>query len=137
MVSRKNYNLNANEGFVIFSTSELFTCFIDGFTLKIKSQSTVFLLNWNKHIFRYWILNLEGEVHSIRDLWISNLQKCEDKRFLKGGRTTLFSRVQKIWIYGTGGCPARTYLPPKKFFLGGGGEVEFNVLCYGFLKHIT
>ena len=31
MVSRKNYNLNANEGFVICLTSKLITCFIGGF----------------------------------------------------------------------------------------------------------
>ena len=35
MVSdHKDYNLNAHEGFVIFSTSKLITCFIGGFILK-------------------------------------------------------------------------------------------------------
>ena len=38
MVSHKNYNLSANEGFVIFLTSKLLTCFISGFTLKMKFQ---------------------------------------------------------------------------------------------------
>jgi hypothetical protein len=32
MVSQKNYNLSVNEGFVMFLTSKLITCFIDGFT---------------------------------------------------------------------------------------------------------
>ena len=36
MVGRKNYNLNANEGFVMFLTSKLITCFIGGFTLTMK-----------------------------------------------------------------------------------------------------
>jgi hypothetical protein len=31
-------------------TSKLSTCFIDGFTLKIKSQSIVYLLNESEHI---------------------------------------------------------------------------------------
>ena len=44
MVSHKNYNLNVNEDFVMFSTSRLITCFIDGFTFGMKSQSIVCLL---------------------------------------------------------------------------------------------
>ena len=63
MVSCRNYNLNANEGFVIFLTSKLITCFIGGFTLAMKPQSIAHLLNGNEHM--YWILGLEGEVHSI------------------------------------------------------------------------
>ena len=42
MVSQKYYNLNANEDFVMFLTSKLITCFIDGFTSKRKSQSCLF-----------------------------------------------------------------------------------------------
>ena len=38
LVSHKNYNFNANEGFVMFLTFKLVTCFIDGFILKKKSQ---------------------------------------------------------------------------------------------------
>ena len=52
MVSRKNYNLNTNEGFVIFLTSKLITCFIGGFTLIMKPQSIAHLLNGSEHI--YW-----------------------------------------------------------------------------------
>ena len=58
-----NYNLSANEGFVIFLTSMLITCVIDGFTSKMKSQSIAYLLNESDHI--YWIVDLENEVHSI------------------------------------------------------------------------
>jgi hypothetical protein len=63
MKSHKNYNLNANEGFIVFFTSKLITCFIEGFTSKMKSQSIAYLLNGSEHI--YWILDLEDKVHSI------------------------------------------------------------------------
>jgi hypothetical protein len=65
MASHKNYNLNANEGFVMFLNSKLITCFIDGFTSKMKSQSIVYLLNRSEHIYIYWISDLEDEMHSI------------------------------------------------------------------------
>ena len=39
LVSHKNDNLGANDGFVMFLTSKLITCFIDGFTSKRNSQS--------------------------------------------------------------------------------------------------
>ena len=66
MVSHKNYNLNANEDFVIFLTSKLITCFIGDFTLKMKSNQFFIYSMEVKHI--YWIWNLENEVHLIRDL---------------------------------------------------------------------
>ena len=40
--SHKNYNLSANEGFVVVLTSKLITCLIDGFTLRRKSQSIAY-----------------------------------------------------------------------------------------------
>ena len=42
LVCHKNYNLSANEGFVIFLTFKLITCFIDGLTPKMKSQSIAY-----------------------------------------------------------------------------------------------
>jgi hypothetical protein len=63
MVSHKNNNLNVHEDFVIFLTSKLITCFIDGFTFGIKSQSITYFLDESAHL--YWILDLEDEVHSI------------------------------------------------------------------------
>ena len=56
MVSRKKYNLNANEGFVMLLTSKLITCFIGGFTLTMKPQSIAHLLNGSEHIF--WTLEV-------------------------------------------------------------------------------
>ena len=84
MVSHKNHNLNANEDFVISLTPKLFTCFIGGFTLKMKSKSIAYLLNGSEHV--YWILGLEDEVHSIWDLWITGLQECKGNDFFEVGR---------------------------------------------------
>jgi hypothetical protein len=96
----KNYNLSANEGFVIFLTSHLIICLIGGFTLKIKSQSIAYLLNGSEHI--YWTWDLEGEVHSIWDLWISGIQECKDNGLFNraGRRATIFNRVQKKALTG-------------------------------------
>ena len=47
----KNYNLSASEVFVMFLTSKLITCFIDGFTSKRKSQSIAYLLYASEHIY--------------------------------------------------------------------------------------
>ena len=63
MVSHRNYKLSANEGFVIFLTSQLIKSFIGSFTLKMKFQPMAYFLNGSEHI--YWIWDLEGEVHSI------------------------------------------------------------------------
>ena len=51
MVSRKNYNLDTNEGFVIFLTSKLITCFIGGFILIMKPHSNAHILNGSEHIY--------------------------------------------------------------------------------------
>lgn len=62
MVSHNVNNLPACEGFVIFLTSKyIVTCYIDGFTLTIQSQSNAYLLNGSEQI--HWISDLEGEVH--------------------------------------------------------------------------
>ena len=75
MVSHKNYNLNAKQGFCHFFTSKLITSFIDGFTSKRKSQSIACLLNGSEHI--YWILDFENKVHSIWVIWTSSRQECK------------------------------------------------------------
>ena len=69
MVSHKCYNINANEDFVMFLTSESITCF-DTFTSGTKSQSITCLLH--THDFRSWkcsALNM-GCV----DKWSSRMQ---------------------------------------------------------------
>ena len=62
-VSHKYYNLNVNKDFAMFLTSKLITCFTDGFTFEMKSQSIANLLTGSAHI--YWILDLKVEMHSI------------------------------------------------------------------------
>jgi hypothetical protein len=82
--SHENYKVFiANEDLVIFLTSKLITCFIDGFTSDLISQSIVYLLGGREHT--YWILGLEGEVHSIRASWTSNLHTCKGNLFLEFG----------------------------------------------------
>ena len=51
LVSHKNYDLSANEGIAKKITSNLITCFIAGFTSKMKSQSIAHLLNKSEHIY--------------------------------------------------------------------------------------
>ena len=113
MVSHKNYNLNANEGFVMFLTSKLITCFIDGFTSKRKCQSIAYLLNDSECIYR--ILGLENEVHLIWVIWTSGLQKCKGNFIFRSWaeRATVFSRDLKFLSFFLWGLPggARTRAP--------------------------
>ena len=83
MVSHKNHNLNAHKGFIIFLTSKLITCFIDGFTSKTKPQSIAYSLNGSEHI--YWILDLEDEAHSVWVIWT--------KEAFRNVRTILFFKI--------------------------------------------
>ena len=51
----------------------------------MKTQSMAYLSNGSEHM--YWILDREGEVHLIWDLWISGLQECKGSGFFpKSGR---------------------------------------------------
>ena len=52
-------------------------------------------------------LDLEGEVHSIWDLWVSGLQECKSNEFFSksGGRAAVFGRAQKFIFFPSGGCP--------------------------------
>ena len=60
IVSRENQNLNANEAFVIFLTSKLIiTCFIGGFTSKLKFTSHLFIYSMKVNIYIYWIWTLK------------------------------------------------------------------------------
>ena len=84
----------------------------------MKSQSTACLLNESEDI--YWILDLEGEVHSIWDLWMSGLQKCKDNGFFffflilfrAGGQQFSVGSIF-FGFYGQAHAPARIYLPRK------------------------
>ena len=52
-VNHKNDNFDINEGFIIFLTSKLITCFTDIFTLNMKSHSIAYLLNGSAHLYIY------------------------------------------------------------------------------------
>jgi hypothetical protein len=128
MVSHKNYNLNA-ESFVIFLTSKLITCFIGGFTLRMKSQSIAYLLNRSEHIYRIW--KLEGEVHSIWDLWVSGLQKYKVNGFFKVRRANMqpFSVGSRTsWFSRRAAAPTRIFRPRK---VRGGGNSTSSVVLWG------
>jgi hypothetical protein len=114
MVSHKNYNLNGNERCVIFLTPKLITCLmVNGCTLKLKCRWIAHLLSGSEHIL-YLILDLEGEVHSIWDLWISGLQKCKDNDFFEVRRDRhKFAVGSKKYWFLYGGCPC-PHLPPQK-----------------------
>ena len=55
-------------------------------TVHFESPSMAFILNESEDI--YWILDLESEVHSIWDLWISGLQECKANGFFEVGWTS-------------------------------------------------
>jgi hypothetical protein len=88
----QNYNLNANEGFVISLLPSYFHALLP-VSLQMKSQSIAYLLDESEHI--YWILDLGDEMHSIWGLWRSGLQECKGNDFFKGrvGRTKVFGRA--------------------------------------------
>ena len=85
----------------------------------MKSQSIAYLLNESEHT--HWLLDLEGEVHSLWDQWISGLQECKGNNFFEVGQAgkSLRSGLKKVWI----SLSRRLRLPestsPEKF--GGGG----------------
>jgi hypothetical protein len=114
MVSDKNYNLNASEGFVILLTSKSILCFVDGFTLIMKSHSIAYLLNKSEHT--YWILDLRGEAHSIYMGFVVKrplFQECKGNVFFKVGRGRhQFSVRFKFFPGGAAPAPIRH---PRKF----------------------
>jgi hypothetical protein len=82
----------------------------------MKSQSISYLLNESECIYKIW--NLEGEVHSIWDSWVSGLQEYTRAMIFSklGGRASFFGRVQKMKIFWRG-----SFLFPNipKKFVGG------------------
>ena len=46
-------------------------------------NETLFNCSFTQYEHVYWILDLEGEVHSIWDLWVSGLQECKSNDFFQ------------------------------------------------------
>ena len=104
----------------MFLTFKLFTCCIDGFNLGMKSQSIVYLLIRNAHI--YWNLDLESEMHLIWGL-ISNDLKNARAMFSSrlGGTCNNYQSGLEISLEG---CPSPDLTPMEVH------EGVFNILLY-------
>ena len=95
IVSHKNYKLSANEDFVIFLTSKLITCFIGGFTLKMKF-SQLFIYSMEVNIY----VGFETLKMKCTQYGICGLVAFKNARTIifskSDGQTVIFGRVQKI-----------------------------------------
>ena len=105
MVSCIHYNLNP----IFFLTFEFITCSVDihlqafGFDSRIKSQSIISLPRGSELI--YWTLGLQGEVHSIWDVWMGGLQECKDDLLLESGEASNSCRLGPQKKTFLGDCP--------------------------------
>ena len=94
VVSDKNYNLNGNEDFVMFLTSKLITCSIDGFTLKMKSSE---LLIYSREVNIY--IGFETLKMKCTQYEICGQVAFKNASTLvfsnSGGRAAVFGRTQK------------------------------------------
>ena len=61
-VSHKLYNLNVDEDCVMYSTSELIMCFIDGFTSGMNSQSIASLQIESAHIYMRFVVKRPSRI---------------------------------------------------------------------------
>ena len=116
IVSYKNYNLSANEDFVTFFNFQVNYVLYWRFHFQNEIQSIVYLLNGSEHIYRIW--DLENEVHSIWDLWISAFKNASTIVFFEVGRAggqqfSVGSRKSD------GRLSLPEYFSPEKFVGGG------------------
>ena len=72
----------------------------------------------------YLILDLEGEMHSIWDLWISGLQECKGNGFSEVGRAcnNFWSGPKNMHLL-DGRLPLPEFTSPEKFMVMVGGGV--------------
>jgi hypothetical protein len=107
----QNYNLNANEDFVIFLASKSITCFIDNFTFGMKSLSIAYSLSETAHI--YWILDFEGECTQYEICGQDGLQKYKGNVFPKsdGTNNNFQSSSSKNLKSFLGSCLSPIHLP--------------------------
>ena len=86
MVNHIHYNLNANEDFLLFfllpSLLHALLTFIWMLSISLREWKPInCLFTKEKQKYIYQILGFQGEVHSIWDLWTTNLQECKDDSF--------------------------------------------------------
>ena len=75
-----------------------------------------------KWTYIYWIVDLEGEVHSIWDLWISGFQECMGNGFFEVGRVAIsFRSGPESMDFLDGRLPLPESTSPEKFRGGEGG----------------
>ena len=114
IVSNKNYNLNANEDFVIFLTLKLITCFIGGFILKVKSsQLLIYSMEVNIYI-EFETLKMKCTQYGIcGEVALKNASIIVFSK--SGRRPAVFGRVQKN---GGAAAPDKIFPPPKSSWGG-------------------
>src|ERR1700738_720627 len=109
IVSDKNYNLNGNEDFVIFLTSKLISCFIDGFTLKMKSSQLLIYSREVNIYIGFETLKMKCTQYGIcGQVGFKNASTLVFSK--SGGRAAVFGRAQK----NVGDCSLTEYSPPRK-----------------------
>ena len=135
MISHKNYNLSANEDFVIYLTSKLITCFIGGFTLKMKCQSIAYLLNGVNIYIRFGNLKMKCTEYEIcGQMAFKNARTMVFSK--SGGWTMVFGWVPKILILWTDNCPCLN-IPPVKSSWGGGNLTSSQCYLYFIFKSLN
>ena len=117
MVSHKNYNLRANEGFMIFFTSKLIPCFVDGFTLTLKSHSIAYLLNVSEYILDFGPWRWSALNMGFVDKWPSRMQGQWFSWSWAGMQKCSVRSQKSIFFYG--GLPLLKSTSPEKFVGGG------------------
>ena len=97
MVSRNNYNLNAKWGFCNIFDFQVNYMLYWQFHFENEILVNCLFTQW-KWTYIYWILDLEDQMHLIRDLWISGFQKCKGNGFFEVGRvgSNFQSSLQKM-----------------------------------------
>ena len=113
MVSHKNDNLNANKDFVMLLTSKFSTCFTDGFTSGMQSQSNCLFTKWkytyksDSKPWRWSALNMGS-----MDKWPSRMQvQC----FLRGTCDNFWSGSKNLKFFQRTTAPTLTptHIPLK------------------------
>ena len=112
-------------------TSKFITSSFDAFTSKMTSRSITYLFKGSECI--YYILDLEGEVHSIWDLCIIGLRVCKGNNSFKVGWAgrSFWSGLENPDFF-MGWFPTLVYTSPKKLVGGGLMSASLRALDPGY-----